>query len=278
MALIGGRPRVEWEHKVVSERVDLERGLTRPAAFDWIPKPYVIDVEARGLVARDVPVDGSEIVGWMHDCAAANVVLFGVMEEYDRLRSKLLATSGDPYIPGTALSSDFKFRSQRGSAVGAQGYGVVMTPIGTFNVPKNGCITIAKGKFLGWAAATALRAIQWKGTLMNWAELASKPVTGRVRCANIDGLVAPQFFYIAAPLALPVNTTTVKLTSDKPQAVILRGRSPADYGVTTFEMKPSIPPGESSITYRVFGLPRTTTHMLEIQPGHGTATIVDSVT
>lgn len=276
MALIKGR--VEWEHKVISERVDLERGLIRPAAFDWTPKPFVIDMEARGLVAAEAPIDGTEIVSWMHDSAGANVVLFGVMEEYDRLRSKLLATSGDPYIPGVALSSDFKFRSQRGSVVGAQGYAVVMTPVGTFNVPKNGCITIAKERFLGWVAATRLRLVQWVGILMNWAELASKPITERVRCPNIDGLVAPQFFSIPAPLALPVNTTTVKLTSNKEQTVIIRGRSPADYGVTNFEFKSSIPPGESSILYRVFGRPRATAHVLEIQPEHGTATVVDSVT
>jgi len=281
--ILGGgitRQRVEWEHRVLTEAIELEKGLIRPAAFDWLVKPYVVDAEVRNVIAAEAPIDGSEVVDWMHDCAAANAVLFGAMEEYDRLRSKLLATSGDPYIPGTALSSDFKFRSEKAEVVDARGYSVVMTPVGTFNVPEEGCITIAERDFLGWVAGTGIRGriVQWKGTLMRWVELASKTVTERVRCVNINGLVAPQFFNIPAPLALPVNRTTVVVTSDKPQTLLLRGRSPANYGTVMFDFKQEIPAGQTSILYRVFGLPRATAHVLEIQPEHGTATVVDSIT
>jgi hypothetical protein len=278
--ITGRKPRVEWEHRVLTEFFDLERGLIRPAAFGWLVKPYIVDAEARDRIAAEAPVDGREVVDWMHDCAAANAVLFGAMEEYDRLGSELLATSSDPYIPGVALSSDFKFRSDKAEVVDRRGYSVVMTPVGTFNVPEEGCTTIADRDFLGWAAGTGIRGrvIQWKGTLMRWLELASKPVTSRVRCANIDGLVAPQFFNIPAPLALPVNRTTVVVTSDKPQTVLLRGRSPTDYGTVMFDFKQDIPSGQTSILYRVIGLPRATAHVLEIQPEHRTATVIDSIT
>ena len=274
-----GKARVEWEHKVLTDRFDFEKGLIRPAAFDWLVKPYVVDAEARERIATEAPVDGSEIVDWMHDCAAANAVLFGVMEEYDRLSSRLLATSSDPYIPGTALSSDFKFKSQLARTVDRQGYSVVMTPVGTFNVPEEGCITIAKGNFLGWAAGTGIRGryMQWIGTLIRWLELASKPVKERVRCANIAGLVAPQFFNIPAPFALPMNRTTVVVTSGKPQTVLLRGRSPTEYGTVMFDFNQEIPAGQTSILYRVLGLPRTTAHVLEVQPQKGTATVIDSI-
>ena len=274
-----GRPRVEWQHKVLTETFDLERGLIRPAAFGWLVKPYVVDAEAREVIATEAPIDGLEIVEWMHECAAANAVLFGVMEEYDKLGSRLLATSGDPYIPGAALSSDFKFKSELARNVDRRGYSVVMTPVGTFNVPEEGCTTIAKRDFLGWAAGTGIRGryMQWKGTLMRWVELASKPVNSRVRCANIDGLVAPQFFNIPAPFALPVNTTTVVVTSDRQQTVLLRGRSPIDYGSVIFESKQEIPSGQNSILYRVLGLPRATAHVLEVQPEKGTATVIDSI-
>ena len=274
-----GKARVEWEHRVLTDRFDLEKGLVRPGVFDWLVKPYVVDAEARERIAAEAPVDGVEIVDWMHECAAANAVLFGVMEEYDRLSSRLLATSSDPYIPGVALSSDFKFRSDLARTVDRRGYSVVMTPVGTFNVPEEGCITLAKGNFLGWAAGTRIRGayMQWKGTLMRWLELASKPVKERVRCANIDGLVAPQFFSIPGPLALPVNRTTVVVTSNKPQTVLLRGRSPTEYGTLMFDLKQDIPAGQSSILYRVLGLPRATAHVLEVQPQKGTATVIDSI-
>jgi hypothetical protein len=269
--------RVEWEHKVISDKIDLETGLVKPGMFDWLPKPYITDLEARRYIAEEVPADGVEVVGWMHGCAAANAVLAGVMEDYNRLGSQLVTTSSDGYIPGTSVSSDFNFKSQSGSVVNAQGYSVMVTPVGNFNVPKNGCVTVAQGKFLGWGATTRLESVQWKGTLMKWASLASKPVSQSVPHANIDGLVAPQFFNIPAPLALPVNTTTVKLTSDKPQTVTFRGRSTADYGKVNFEFQQSIPAGESSVTYRVWGRPRTTAHILEIQPQNGTATVVNSI-
>ena len=271
--------RVEWEHKVLTDRFDLEKGLIRPGAFDWLVKPYVVDAEARERIAREAPVDGFEIVEWMHECAAANAVLFGVMEEYDRLSSRLLATSNDPYIPGTALSSDFKFKSEPARTVDGRGNSVVMTPVGTFNVPNEGSITMAKGGFLGWAAGTGIRGriIQWKGTLMRWLELASKPVSSRIRCANINGLIAPQFFNIPAPLAMPMNITTVVVTSDKPQTVLLRGRSPANYGTVMFDFNQSIPAGQNSILYRVLGLPRATAHVLQVQPQKGTATVIDSI-
>jgi len=274
------KPRVEWEYKVLTEAFDLERGLIRPAAFGWLAKPYVIAAEARDRIAEEAPVDGHDVVDWMHACAAANAVLFGAMEDYDRLGSQLLATSADPYIPGCALSGDFKFRSETAEVVDRRGYTVIMTPVGTFNVPEESCTTVAKGNFLGWAAGTGIRGriIQWIGTLMRWVELASKPVKERVRCANIAGLVAPQFFNIPAPLALPLNRTTVVVTSDKPQTVLLQGRSPTDYGTVMFNFKQEIPSGQSSILYRVIGLPRATAHVLEIQPAHGTATIVDSIT
>jgi len=273
------KPRVEWERRVISERVDLTSGLVVEKAFaEWVPKAYIRDEDVHPLVEAEAPVDGVEIVEWMHDCVAASVVLFGVTEAYDRLGSRLLVQSGDPYIPGVNVSSDYKYKSWRGATVSSRGYAEAITPVGTVRVPAEGCLTVASGKFLGWLAALKIRVEQWKGVLMHWAELASKPIKERVQHANIDGLVAPQFFNIPAPLALPVNRTTVVVTSDKPQTVSFKGRSPTDYGTVMFDFKQDIPSGETSIVYRVIGLPRVTAHVLEIQPEHGTATIVDSIT
>jgi hypothetical protein len=279
--ILGGwivKPKVERDFKFISEKVDLTSGLVTEKAFaEWVPRPYIRDADVRPLVEAEAPVDGVEIVEWMHDCAIANVVLYGVAEAYDRLGSRLLVASGDPYTPGVGISSDYKYKSWKGDTVRRRGYAEAVTPVGTVRVPAEGALTVASGKFLGWLAALKLREEQWKGVLMHWAELASKPVTERVQHANIEGFVAPQFFNIPAPLALPVNRTTVTLTSDKSQTVVLRGRSPADYGTVMFELKQEIPSGQSSILYRVIGLPSATAHVLEIQPENGTATIVDSI-
>ncbi|GAI12252.1 unnamed protein product, partial [marine sediment metagenome] len=78
-----------------------------------------------------------EIVEWMQISAVENITLQARIAEYNRLGSELDARSGDPFIPGVAVS-DIRFEKVLGSTVRTQGFGIAATPRGTFNVPSLG--------------------------------------------------------------------------------------------------------------------------------------------
>jgi hypothetical protein len=267
--------------KKISSVVDLVSGITLPKAFPWLTRPYVSSLEALEAIRAAAPLDGVEIVGWMQDCAAINAALYGMMEDYNRLRPRLspqalIVNSNDGYIPGVAISNDFAFQSIKASEALSRGNVILMTPTGTITMPVNSSQTIIGPNFLGWAANFGFESLQWRGVLANWQELASKPVTQGVRCANAGGFVSPMFF--DCPGGLVRNVTTVTVTSDKPQTITFTGLAPYDYTVKMFEFTQPIEEGQTEITYRVFGLPRATHHVLQITPENNTQTIIDSVT
>jgi len=273
--------RPEVSVKKISPIVDLVSGITLPKAFPWFTKPYVSSLEALEMIRSAVPVDGAEIVGWMQECAAINAALYGMMEDYNRLRPRLspqalVVASGDPYIPGVAISNDFCFQSIKASEAVSRGNVILITPTGTITMPINSSQTIIGSNFLGWAVNTGFETIQWRGVLSQWQELASKPITEGVRCANVEGFVSPMFF--DCPGGLVRNITTVTVTSDKPQTLTFTGLAPYDYTVKMFEFNQPIEEGQTEITYRVYGLPRATHHILQITPENDTQTIIGSVT
>lgn len=266
--------------KKLSPIPDLISGITLPKAFPWLTKPFISSLEALEAVRAEAPVDGTQVVDWMQGCAAINAALYGMMEDYNRLRPRLspqamIANSGDAYIPGVSLSDDFAFQSIKGEAAMSRGNVILMTPMGTTTLPVDSSQTIIGPNFLGWAVATGFQTIQWRGALVHWQELASKPVTQGVRCANVEGFVSPMFF--DCPGGLIRNVTTVTITSDKPQTIVMTGLAPYDYTVKLFEFTQPIEGGQTEITYRVFGGPRATHHVLQITPENNTETIINSI-
>lgn len=265
----------------LSNVVDLVTKISFPSTFPWLSKPYVSSLEALAEIQTAVPVDGTEVVGWMQHSASANAVLCGMMQDYNSLVGRrsppaMVVNSGDAYIPGVSLSDDFQFQSIESSEAQARGTVILMTPQGAMEMPINSSQTIILPNFLGWAVATNFESIQWLGVLVNWQELASKPVTQAVRCANINGFVSPMFF--DCPGGIVQNITKVVITSDKPQTITMVGRAPYDYTAEVFSFQQNIEAGQTEITYRVVGLPRATHHILQIIPEDDTQTIIESVT
>lgn len=274
-----GKGKIEITTKRVSERVDLERGLTRPRAFEWVERPYIRSLDVLPKVKERVPLTEGEVVEWMRDSMAANIVLLGAASDYDRLGSKLLVTSNDPWGPGVALTSSFyiPYATYDAASVRAGAPVGIVTPAGTFETTCPGSLTMFGRDFLGWFAGGAFQTIhQWTGCLMQWAELASRPVDESVRHANFLGFVSPQFFMVPAirPLRNPV---VVNLTSDKNQTIRIAGRSPGDYTKVIFEQNIEVSAGESEISYMLIGLPGATDHVLQVQPENETATIINSI-
>jgi len=267
---------MEVEAKLVSKEVDLVKGLSTPETFTWSKKPLVKFGEALAVVKSAAPVNGVDVVPWMQEGAATKIIILGAMEDYNRLGSKLVGDSDDPYIPGLSLSNNYYFRSERNSEVKDRGHAYVVTPVGTYSVPMNGSRTIAKGSFLGWAAWVPGRyALQWVGTLLWWKSLASRPVDQRVRFVEFHGLVAPQFFR-CTPNRVFRNVVRVGLTTDVSQKISFKCRLPADYSRVMYNFTQEVSSGQSEVRYTLYGLMPVTDHVLEIQPSKGSV-VVDYV-
>jgi hypothetical protein len=261
--------------KLVSPKVDLLSGLARPLTLAWVAN--VIDSSmAREQISRDVPVDGIEVVEWMQFAAADNAVLEAMEIEYNRLGSEVVTGSGDAYIPGVRVG-DLRGESVSGYTVSSRGYGVVITPYGSYNVPVNGKTTIAVRDLLAWATIPWAGGVQWGLTLIQWRDLATLPVRQRVRFVSSNGLVAPQFFSYVARLPLPLVTFRIRITSDKEQEVTLRGRGiKGSYETVIYETKFNIESGENEVVCNVVGVPFVQSHTVEIQPSDRVQTVLDS--
>jgi len=264
------------EAKLVTPRVDLETGLAKPETLAWVANAIDSSV-AREQVSGEAPADGVEVVEWMHYAAADNAVLEAMELEYNRLGSQVLTGSGDAYIPGVRVG-DLRGESVRGEVVSRRRYGIVRTPYGDFRVPVRGKTTIAIRDLLAWATIPWVSYVQWVLTLIQWRDLASIPVRQRVRFFSSDGLVAPQFFSYTPRAPLPLITFRIKVTSDKEQEIIVRGRGvKGSYEKVYYEGKFKVTSGGSEVVCNVTGIPFVQAHTVEIQPADNTQTVLDSL-
>jgi hypothetical protein len=269
------RPKLQ-SVRLKSAEVDLARGLAKPKTLFWV-RSVVDSSLVREQVASEAPIDGVEVVEWMHLAAADNAVFEAMAEEYNRLGSELLSGSGDAYIPGVRVG-DLRGESVSGSVVSSRGYGVVITPQGNFNVPVGGKLTIAIKDLLAWAALPWCSAIQWLLTLLQWRDLAKIPVRDRVRFGSSSGLVAPNFFSVTPKAPVPLLTLRIGLTSDKDQDVVIRGRGvKGSYHQVLFEDKFSVESGSNEVMYNVYGFPYVSSFTLELQPSDRTQTVLDYI-
>lgn len=269
--------KVRLESVTIKSRVpDLSRRLSPSPVLPWVPIS-INSAKAMDTIAREAPVDGREIVVWMHYAAADNAVFTAACRDYNRSGGNAESGSDDPYIPGLVVG-DLRAVSVRGSVVRSRGYGEVESPEGLFRVPVNGKTTFAKGRVLAWGALPWAGDIQWVLTLIRWTRLATTPITDRIRFPSSHGLVAPHFFSVAPRIPAPVMQLRIGLTSDKPQRVIVRGRGTEGYyHDILFEDAFNIDAGQSEAVYTVFGFPFVSTFTLEIQPSDGTETVLDYI-
>jgi len=271
------------EPELISETPDLVSGLSKPSIRDWIEEPPISSDDVIGRVRERAPTSSPDVVKWMQDSAAELTVLRGMSMDYSRNDGKISTAGGDGNIPGVAESGMFNFRSWSGGRVRREGYALLNAPGGPYRVPTNGSTTVivgpavGGGPFLGWAGVPGPGSwIQWRGVLARFKELASRPVTKRVRHPCAGGLVSPLFFMVSTR-RLFINAATVNISSNKPQTLQLTLRNPSDYTDKITEFEVDIPKGTSRFRYRIYGGPRSLDHVLQIQPENNTKTIVNSI-
>jgi len=237
--------------------------IPTPRVLSWV-KPVIKAEEAESQIASVAPIDGEEIVKWMHEAAAANAVLQMSAQSYAGAGGRIEARSGDGYIPGVSLR-DVHFESVRSSYVYSRGYVVVYTPYGNFRAPNFAATTVAVRDLLLWVIVRAWsRAIQWIGVLKRWLETATTPLKSSILCEGIYGFTSPQFILVIPPLGIR-HVDYITFSSDKPQKIVLQFRNPADYSKVLAKVELNIPAGQSTVRLRVFGVGNYLAH---IQPEH----------
>jgi len=263
--------------KLRSSEVDFG-GLAKSPTLDWLP----VSVESADLLEplrKEAPVDGKEVVEWMHISAADNAVFEGYGEEYRTCSAtsagQIASRSGDGYIPGVSVSG-LRAQSVRGYTVRRRGYGVVYTPRGSFRVPVGGKALFANRDILAWAALPRALWVQFCITLLRWLDLAKAPISKRVRFPSSHGKVAPNFFTVGTRLPSPLCVMRVGITSNKKQKMGIKGRgTKGSYHNVLFSDSVEVDKGQSEFLYYVTGFPVVSSFTLELQPEDGTKTVLD---
>lgn len=274
--------RVEKREVKLGRRIEMisptefKRGLANPPIFPWL-RASIRSAEILPEVTSRVPIDCREVVEWMQIATAEYAILDGTCEDYNRLGSSLFSNSGDAYSPGVS-AGNLRGLSAKGSTVRSQGYGTVVTPKGNFNVPVGGKATGIFSDILGWGAVNHAAPVQWTLSLLQWKELASTPIDNRVRFANLNSLVAPQFFTVGSSFPAPVNIMSLGFTSGKDQKIAMSMRDTGDYTQVISSDELEIPAGESSMDYFILGFPFVENFVLHLQPEDNTETVLDSLT
>ena len=261
-----------------SPEINLVSGLAKSPTLDWLP----VSVESADLMetlSKEAPVDGREIVEWMHYSAADNAVFEGFGEEYSTCSAtsagQIASRGGDGNIPGVRVAG-IRARSERGYAVRRRGYGVVYTPRGAFRVPVGGKALFANRDILAWASLPWAASVQYCITLLRWLNLAKAPISKRVRFPSSHGRVAPNFFTVSTRVPSPLCIMRVGITSNKSQKIGIKGRgTKGSYHNVLFSDSVEVDKGQSEFLYYVTGFPVVSTFTLELQPQDGTKTVLD---
>jgi hypothetical protein len=249
--------------KRVSDRFDLSGLMRSPLRADFPATLNPADHLPR--IREMAPIDGTEIVEWMHIAFAENIVLTARVEEYNRLGSQIVGTTGDCAIPA-CIVEDIRFRSQPGSEVQRQGYAVVVTPRGSYNVPIGGGQTGVYQDLITWGSVPWVGSFQWTGVLLKWKELVETPINQTVGF-HMDSAcnTAPQFFLATPPRPKVMARHVITLSSGKDQKVKLVYRNPNDYTKVIADFTVDIPQGTSDIILTFVGFP-VPPMVAEIQP------------
>jgi hypothetical protein len=247
----------------LSDRFDVSGLIRSPLRPDF---PVTLNpADHLPRIREMAPIDGTEIVEWMHTAFAENIVLTARIEEYNRIGSQIVGTTGDCAVPA-CIVEDVRFRSQLGSEIQRQGYAVVVIPQGSYNVPAGGAQTGIYKDLLTWGSVPWVGSYQWTGVLLKWKELAETPINQSVGF-HMDSAcnTAPQFFLATPPRPKVMARHVITLSLNKDQKVKLVYRNPSDYTRVLANFTVDVPQGTSDVIVTFVGFP-VPPMVAEIQP------------
>jgi len=237
--------------------------------------------EALDEISADVPVNGIDIVEWMHEVTADLIAMEAMATTHENNGGHITFTSGDGKIPGVKLDSRTYFRSDTGKTVASRGYAILITPYGEYKVPNPGKLTIAIRDFLLWAYAKAGRwSYQWPGGILRFDRLPILSRLSRIRdlaSSIISGFSAPTFVYVNTAGFSPFESLDLSVSSSKDQTIVLTARDPGNYANKIFSTKLEVSKGTSEHKIRIISFPRVSPFVLEMQPEDGVSTVFKSM-
>jgi len=276
------------EVKLISPQVNLS-SIPSPKAFPWLSFSFSDPQSVLAQVRQSAPSNGYDVVGWMHDAAVLNAYAQVAEETYNSIGAilpggssgsgspQLLSASGDGFIPGVSISNNVYFVSQNGLQVQRQGYALVSTPHGQYQVPVGGNALIAIKDLLAWAAVPYTYWIQFLALLFQWLRLARVPFNQRVTFPRAGNMTGPQFFDVNPSLPLPGVLLIIGLESPSDQDVIIAGRGPSgSYESQQFSKTVHLQQGQQDVYLFVYGFPAVSEFTLEIWP-QDSSTVIDYI-
>jgi hypothetical protein len=276
------------EVKLISPQVDLSN-IPSPKAFPWLSFNFSDPQGVLAQVRQSAPSNGQDVVGWMQDAAALNAYAQVTEETYNSIgaialgsssgsgSAQLLSAVGDGFIPGVRISNSVYFVSQNGYQVQRQGYAVVGTPYGQYQVPVGGNALIAVKDLLAWAAVPYTYWIQFLAALFQWLRLARVPFSQKVTFPTAGNMTGPQFFDVSPGLPLPGVLLIIGLESPSDQDVIIAGRGPSgSYDSQYFSKTVHLQQGQQDVYLFVYGFPAVSEFTLEVWPQNG-STVIDYI-
>jgi len=246
--------------------------LPRSRLFSWLKTRSTFSDDILPEVRESAPL-GRDVVAWMQEVASWRAALDIYAQSVESAGGEIDFAADDGYIPGCATPR-VRYESIPNSELVSRGYATVIAPNATFNVPVDSKSTLATCDFLGWAANRRGEWIQWNGALVDFRRLPETPVTESIPHVNLSGFAAPNFIKVYPPFTLRmVHADYITLSSDRPQSLTIKLRSPSCYKNVYGSGSVQIPAGTSTIKLRVRG---AGAYVTEIQPQDGTKTVLES--
>ena len=222
--------------------------------------------EAFERIVADSPIDGVEIVEWMHDAVYDVLFLDTFSNAAEANGGEIAFATGDGNIPGVKVDRDFYVRRERGYMVSRKGYASVIVRGVEVKVPAPGKKTIILRDFLGWAAVPKVFRIQFVADLLKCIKLPRAPVRDLPFPLTRACLKASVFVYARTRIPSPVVTMRLRLTSAEGETITMRVRSPSDYRVVWAEREMDVYDGVSEATVTMLSLTPITSFVIELEP------------
>ena len=261
--------------KRIKATFELSPGLMRP--YLDVRLPVSLDAsEYLPFVRREAPIDGVEVVEWMHYAYADNCTLSARCLEYNALGSQMVSGSSDPAYPGLVVE-DIKYPGgQMGREVSARGYAVAETPIGRFNVRDLGKGYGIFRDLLSAGTISYTGSVQWAGSLVKWKELARTPITRSVGFfRDSRGNVLANFFEQLPTRPKLSVTVRQRFSSNKSQRIEIALRDPTDYTRVLGTRSVDVATGTSEVTYTLSSFPYVPPLLAQLSPEDNTSTSLE---
>lgn len=231
--------------KFTHKSIDFEDIVSKLTGVEWLDGKFqhIDGDKILEIVKKEIPVDGKEILEWMHPAFAANSAISIMSENYIDVNGLAVGRADDPYVPGLVVD-DLSFIKEPASVLSENGYARLKSPYGIDRIPLFSKRTVIKQKLLAWAAHIFQGYTQWTGAIVKWLKL---PVNPKKALPNIriSGLTAPIFLAHIPPRFGFKNVVTMEIASEKDQKVDIYYRDPRNFSVAFFKL--SVPVRGNSI-------------------------------